>query len=194
MKDQRRALFDLCIKGKSPQDSALDGDLGDRGNGFGIKGKNLDYDNEGRVLRRKWKDMYNKIAKMRRSKAFESDSQAAISYLESKAYSKQKFCYKFIIDDADRLANIFSRDSHSLVEYNCFRDVLVFDITYKTNAYGKPLVLFVGANNHSPTCVFATTFFLDKTFTSYKWALTKLMDLMGSKHPLSIMTDGDEAM
>ena len=35
------------------------------------------------------KDMYNKIAKMRRSKAFESDSQAVISYLESKAFTEQ---------------------------------------------------------------------------------------------------------
>ncbi|KAK3222079.1 hypothetical protein Dsin_009104 [Dipteronia sinensis] len=33
------------------------------------------------------KDMYNKITKMRQSKAFESNSQAAISYLESKAFS-----------------------------------------------------------------------------------------------------------
>jgi hypothetical protein len=75
-----------------------------------------------------------------------------------------------------------------------FRDVLVFDTTNKTIAYGKPLVLFAGANNHSATCVFGAALLLDETFTSYKWALTKLMDSMGSKHPLSIPTDGDEAM
>ncbi|KAK0571085.1 hypothetical protein LWI29_010716 [Acer saccharum] len=140
------------------------------------------------------KDMYNKIAKLRRSKAFESDSQAAISYLESKAFTEANFYCRFNTDDDDRLANIFWRDSNSLFEYKCFGDVLVFDTTYKTNAYGKPLVLFVGVNNHSATCVFGAALLLDETFTSYKWALTKLMDSMGIKHPLSIMTDGDEAM
>ncbi|KAK0572064.1 hypothetical protein LWI29_025606 [Acer saccharum] len=127
-------------------------------------------------------------------RAFESDSQAAISYLESKAFTEANFYCRFNTDDDDRLANIFWRDSHSLFEYKCFGDVLVFDATYKTNAYGKPLVLFVGVNNHSATCVFGAALLLDETFTSYKWALTKLMDSMGSKHPLSIMTDGDEAM
>ncbi|KAK3212459.1 hypothetical protein Dsin_017165 [Dipteronia sinensis] len=140
-----------------------------RGNGFGIRAMNLDYDSEERYFKIGFtqKDMYNKIAKIRTSKAFESDSQAAILYLESKAFYEQKFHY---------------------------RDVLVFDTTYKTNAYGKPVVLFVGANNHSATCVFGAALLLDKTITPYKWAFTKLMDSMGIKHPISIMTDGDEAM
>ncbi|KAK0573511.1 hypothetical protein LWI29_009336 [Acer saccharum] len=72
------------------------------------------------------KDMYNKIAKMRRSKVFESDSQVAISYLESKAFTEPNFYCRFNTDDDDRLANIFWRDSHSLFEYKCFGDVLVF--------------------------------------------------------------------
>ncbi|KAK3229329.1 hypothetical protein Dsin_001210 [Dipteronia sinensis] len=124
-----------------------------RGNGFGIRATNLDYDREGRVLRR-----------------------------------------KFNTDDDDSLANIFWRDSHSLFEYKCFEDVLVFDTTYKKNAYGKPLVLFVDANNHSATCVFGAALLLDEKFTSYKWTLTKLMDSVGNKHPLSIMTGEDEPM
>ena len=41
------------------------------------------------------KDMYNKIAKMRRSKAFERDSRVSISYLESKAFTKPNFYCRF---------------------------------------------------------------------------------------------------
>ncbi|KAK3211659.1 hypothetical protein Dsin_016365 [Dipteronia sinensis] len=50
------------------------------------------------------KDMYNKIAKMRRSKAFESDPQAAILYLKSKAFYEQNLYCRFNTDDDDRLA------------------------------------------------------------------------------------------
>ncbi|KAK2662478.1 hypothetical protein Ddye_001052 [Dipteronia dyeriana] len=92
------------------------------------------------------KDMYNQIDAKRRDEAFESDSQAALMYLLSKANCETNFYCRFSIDEKDRLANIFWRDSHSLFEYQCFRDVLVFDNTYKTNAYAKPLVLFVGVN------------------------------------------------
>ncbi|KAK2655466.1 hypothetical protein Ddye_008518 [Dipteronia dyeriana] len=51
------------------------------------------------------KNMYNKIAKMRRSKAFESDSQATILYLKSKAFFEQNFYCRFNIDDDDSANN-----------------------------------------------------------------------------------------
>ena len=107
--------------------------------------------------------MYNKIAKMRQSKAFESDSHAALIYMQLKGNSETNFYCRFSTNEKDRLANIFWRDSHSLLEYKCFGDVLVFYTTYKTNAYGKPLVLFVGANNHSATCVFGVALLSDET-------------------------------
>ncbi|KAK3230739.1 hypothetical protein Dsin_002620 [Dipteronia sinensis] len=140
------------------------------------------------------KDMYNKIAHKRRSNPFESDSQAVFSYPESKAYSKTNFYYKFNADKNYMLANIFWKDSHSLFEYQCFRYVLFFDSTYKPNSYDKHLVLFVGASNHIVTYVFGAAILFDETFTSYKWALIAIMDSMGNKYPLCILTDKDETM
>ncbi|KAK3205091.1 hypothetical protein Dsin_019137 [Dipteronia sinensis] len=135
------------------------------------------------------KDMYNWIDAKRRDEAFENDSHAARMYLQSKVYSENNLYCKFSIDEKDKLANIFWRDSHSLFEYQCFRDVLVFDSTYKTNAYANLLVIFVGANNHHAACVFGVALLSNETVQSYKWVLNTLMESMGHKHPISILTN-----
>ncbi|KAK2651467.1 hypothetical protein Ddye_011323 [Dipteronia dyeriana] len=82
---------------------------------------------------------------------------------QSMANSKTNLYCRFSTYEKDRLANIFWRDSHSLFEYKCFRDVFVFYSTYKTNAYAKPLVLFVGVNNQRETCVFRVALLSDET-------------------------------
>ncbi|KAK2649763.1 hypothetical protein Ddye_017252 [Dipteronia dyeriana] len=127
--------------------------------------------------------MYNRIHAKRRDEAFERDSHAALMYLQSKANFETNFYCRFSTDEKDRLANIFWRDSHSLFEYQCFGDILVFDITYKTNAYAKPLVLFIGVNNHRATCVFGVALLSDETVLSYKWVLNTLMDSMATNIP-----------
>ncbi|KAK2646238.1 hypothetical protein Ddye_021433 [Dipteronia dyeriana] len=140
------------------------------------------------------KDMYNQIDVKRQDEALENDSHAALMYLQSNANSEINFCCRFSIDDKDRLANIFWRDSHSLFKYQCFRDVLVFDNTYKTNVYARLVVLFVGVTNHHVTYVFRVDLLSDETVQLYRWVLNTLMDSIGHKHPISILTDGDEAM
>ncbi|VVA33690.1 PREDICTED: FAR1-RELATED SEQUENCE, partial [Prunus dulcis] len=75
-----------------------------------------------------------------------------------------------------------------------YRDILIFDSTYKTNMYDKPLVLFVGSNNHCSTIMFASALLLDDTFETYNWVLETFMAFMKDKTPISILTDGDEVM
>ncbi|KAK2645617.1 hypothetical protein Ddye_020812 [Dipteronia dyeriana] len=140
------------------------------------------------------KDMYNRIDVKIQDKSFESDSHAALMYLQSKANSETNFYCKFNTDERDRLANIFWRDTHSLFEYQCFRDVLVFDSTYKENAYAKPLVFFISVNNHRETCVTGITLFSNEIVQSYRWVLNTLMDSMGHKHHIFILTNINEAM
>ncbi|KAK3189177.1 hypothetical protein Dsin_028738 [Dipteronia sinensis] len=135
-----------------------------------------------------------RIDAKRRDEAFESDSHAALMYLQSKAYSETNFYCRFSTNEKDMLANIFWRDSHSLFKHQCFGDVLVFDSTYKTNAYIKPLVVFVGVNNHCATCVFGVALLSNETVQSYRWVLNTLMESMGHTHPIYILTDRDKAM
>ncbi|KAK3205508.1 hypothetical protein Dsin_019554 [Dipteronia sinensis] len=140
------------------------------------------------------KDMYNMIDAKRRDEAFESDSHVAFMYVLSKTYSETNFYCRFSTYEKVRLANIFWRDSHSLFEYQCFEDVLVFNSTYKTNAYAISLVLFVGVNNHRATCVFGVALLSDENVQWYIWVLNTLMESVGHKHPIYILTDRDEAM
>ncbi|KAK3225968.1 hypothetical protein Dsin_005830 [Dipteronia sinensis] len=128
-------------------------------------------------------------------RAFEENHcHKLVTFRESKASSETNFYCRFSTNEKDRLDNIFWRDLHSLFEYQCFGDVLVFDLTYKTNASAKPLVLFVGVNNHHATCVFGVALLSDETMQLYIWALNTFMESMGHKQPISILTDRDEAM
>ncbi|CAL5436510.1 unnamed protein product [Camellia sinensis] len=85
-------------------------------------------------------------------------------------------------------------DSRSRLDYAAFGDVLVFDTTYKTNAYKKPFVIFVGVNNHFETTIFACNLLVDVTIATYTWVLQKLLETMDNKRPVSVLIDGDMAM
>ncbi|KAK3226056.1 hypothetical protein Dsin_005918 [Dipteronia sinensis] len=140
------------------------------------------------------KGIYNRIDAKRRDKAFVSDSHATLMYLQSNVYSETNFYCRFSTDKKDRPTNIFWKDSHSLFEYQCFGDVLVFDNTYKTNVYVKPLVLFKGVNNHRATCVLRIALLSDETVQWYRWVLNTLIESTGHKHLIYVLTDRDEAM
>ncbi|BBN67508.1 FAR1-related sequence 5 [Prunus dulcis] len=140
------------------------------------------------------KDLYNKLDASRREILLDGDTEAALSYLKAKGAMDPEFFCKFSVDEENRLGNLFWRDSTSLLDYIAYGDVLIFDSTYKTNVYDKPLVLFVGSNNYRSTVMFGCALLQDETFETYKWLLETFMASMKDKKPISILTDGDEAM
>ncbi|XP_020418003.1 protein FAR-RED IMPAIRED RESPONSE 1 [Prunus persica] len=140
------------------------------------------------------KDLYNKLDASRREILLYGDTEVALSYLKAKGAMDPEFFCKFSVDEENRLGNLFWRDSTSLLDYIAYGDVLIFDSTYKTNVYDKPLVLFVGSNNYRSTIMFGCTLLQDETFETYKWLLETFMASMKDKKPISILTDGDEAM
>ncbi|KAL6179587.1 hypothetical protein ACLB2K_051100 [Fragaria x ananassa] len=102
---------------------------------------------------------------------------------------------KMMLDDVKgRLANMFWRDGQSYTDYCSYRDVLIFDSTYKTNMYGKPLVVFVGTNNHRGTVIFGYALLVDETEETYNWVLTAFLASMKQKEHVYVITDSDEAM
>lgn len=105
----------------------------------------------------------------------------------------QFYCF-FCVDQLGRLANLFWRDSQSLVDYNTCGDVVIMDTTYKTNIYGNPLAVFVGVNNHRATVLFGCALLVDETEDTYRWVVSNFLSSMKEKKPLSVITDGDEAM
>lgn len=140
------------------------------------------------------KDLYNSLDSERREITLDGDAQAAISFMNLKASHDPEFYCFFNADQEGRLANIFWRDSQSLIDYNSFGDVLILDSTYKTNLYGKPLAVFVGVNNHRATVLFGCALLVDETEDTYKWVISSFLASMKGKKPISVITDGDVAM
>ncbi|XP_020992086.1 protein FAR1-RELATED SEQUENCE 5-like [Arachis duranensis] len=81
-----------------------------------------------------------------------------------------------------------------MADYKLFGDVVVFDATYCSNKYKKPLVVFSGFNHHKQTAIFGFALLEDEEVHTYRWVLLKLVDVMDNKKPSVVVTDGDKAM
>jgi hypothetical protein len=117
------------------------------------------------------KDLYNKVDAERRASMLDSDAQSAIAVMHGAALKDSQFYCKFSVDEEGRLANLFWRDSVSLVDYTTFGDVLIFDSTYKTNIYKRPLCVFVGTNNHRATILYGCAILWNEQIDTYTWLL-----------------------
>ncbi|KAK9931103.1 hypothetical protein M0R45_018398 [Rubus argutus] len=140
------------------------------------------------------KDLYNKLNKGHAEVLLDGDAQACVTWMNMKAMRDPQFYCFFSVDEFGRLANLFWRDGQALVDYNAFGEILIFDSTYKSNIYGKPLAVLVGCNNHRATVLFGCALLVDETEETYMWLLTSFLTSMYGKKPCSVVTDGDEAM
>ncbi|XP_004292074.1 PREDICTED: protein FAR-RED IMPAIRED RESPONSE 1-like [Fragaria vesca subsp. vesca] len=78
---------------------------------------------------------------------------------QSGGYKTVRFTVKDLYNklNQQRRTTTFESDSDGTLSYLnalCYRVVLIFDSTCKTNVYNMPLVLFVGRNNHRGNIVF----------------------------------------
>jgi hypothetical protein len=68
------------------------------------------------------------------------------------------FFSDFQLDNEGKILSIFWSHASQQGEYVDFGDAVTFDTTNKTNLYGKPLGMFVGANHHLQCIVFGFSF------------------------------------
>ncbi|KAK9941578.1 hypothetical protein M0R45_007280 [Rubus argutus] len=139
-------------------------------------------------------DFYNRMGVERQEALLNGDAQAAIAFMNAKAAEEPEFFCKLSVDKEGRLGNLFWRDSCSMFDYASFGDVLIIDITYRTNIYQRPLALFVGVNNHRGTVLFGCAILVDVTIDTYNWALRTFLSAMKDKKPMSVLTDGDNTI
>ncbi|XP_060963254.1 protein FAR1-RELATED SEQUENCE 5-like [Cannabis sativa] len=118
------------------------------------------------------------------------DTTTAMGYLQSKKGPDADFFYNHDVDEENRLTNLFWADGSMKVDYELFGDCLCFDATYKTNRYGKPLVILLGYNNHNRTCVFGFCLLQNEKWENYKWLLKTFLECMEGKMPKTVLTDG----
>ncbi|KAJ1404687.1 Zinc finger, CCHC-type [Sesbania bispinosa] len=140
------------------------------------------------------KDMYNHIDKQKRANIEDGDAFAALCYLQGKYNGDPLMHCMFRTTDDGRLQDLFWCDGASRVDYQCFGDVIAFDMTYKKNKYNKPLVIFYWYNHHGETCIFGCALVVDEKTETYKWVLETFLEAMFGKEPSAVVTDGDAAM
>ncbi|KAL5569309.1 hypothetical protein UlMin_025884 [Ulmus minor] len=141
------------------------------------------------------KDAYNKEKAIHQAKTVETDAEGLLGYLTLKIDSSDPTLFvKYAIDDSNPLGHIFWSDSISQRDYMCCTDALAFDTTYRTNAFHKPLVIFVGVNNHFRTCVFGFALLMNETIDTYTWVLEAFLECMQERTPRVVITDRDTSM
>ncbi|KAL7181026.1 hypothetical protein ACSBR1_039978 [Camellia fascicularis] len=97
-------------------------------------------------------DLHNYIQAECRAEVEDGDAQGALVYLCAKLDVDPCFFYKYDVCKDNKLQNLFRADSKSRADYAKFGDVLIFDSTYRTNAYKKPFVMLASVTSHFTTC------------------------------------------
>jgi hypothetical protein len=138
------------------------------------------------------RDMYNEQVKERR--VHFSDAKAALDYLKVMKVKDHSMFWKHKVDKEGQLEHLFWCDGVSRKDFSIFGDVLAFDATYKKIKYMCSIVIFSGVNHHNQSIVFASAIVGNETEDTYVWLLQNLLEAMGGKCPVSVITDGDSAM
>ncbi|KAK2641328.1 hypothetical protein Ddye_023091 [Dipteronia dyeriana] len=138
------------------------------------------------------KDLQNRLNNMHRSGSHNSDVDSIISYMMVKTEMVPAFFFRYSILKDDSMGNLFWFDGVSRYDYIYFGDVMSFDSTY--NTYNQPLVIFVGVNHHTKMENFGFGLLVGETMGTYSWILQIFLEAMHDKCPISVVTDGDNAM
>ncbi|XP_077223365.1 protein FAR1-RELATED SEQUENCE 7-like [Tasmannia lanceolata] len=98
------------------------------------------------------------------------------------------------IDKKGNLRSMFSADSRARNAYLAFSDVIVFDVTYRTNRFQMPFAPFTGVNHHRQSTLFGCALLVDERDETFTWLFEQWLKCMFGKAPGCIITDMDIAM
>ncbi|XP_020193940.1 protein FAR1-RELATED SEQUENCE 5-like [Aegilops tauschii subsp. strangulata] len=138
-------------------------------------------------------DVTNLKAKYRRESKL-ADIEATMAYFDEKAKEDPDFFYRIILDDEDRVRNMYWVDGAARRAYKHFRDCISFDATYLTNMYKMPCAPFIGINNHNQSLQFGCGLVRNEDTDGYVWLFNTFLECMGGLAPMNIITDQDFSM
>jgi MULE transposase-like protein len=120
------------------------------------------------------RDLRNLFGKMKRF--FEVDDVTSLlEYMKLANVENKKFQYAFTMDEEGRPKNLFWCPAECFDWYQMYGDVVVFDTTYKVNAYDFACGIFVGIDNHGKTILFACALLRNETTTTFSWLMKVLL-------------------
>ncbi|XP_058188771.1 protein FAR1-RELATED SEQUENCE 11-like isoform X2 [Rhododendron vialii] len=135
------------------------------------------------------KDVRNLLTKIGKKHEV-NDAMDLLHHCKVAKEENSKFQYAFTVDEERKLEHIFWSHALSFDWYQKFGDVVVFDTTYKVNAYQMPFGIFVGINNHGKTILFGCALLRNETTSAFRWLFKTFTALM-KKQPKTILTDQD---
>ena len=122
------------------------------------------------------------------------DVKKLLEYFEEVKKDDPGFFYKYLLDDDDRVVNIYWVDGPAREVYKNYHDCISFDTTYLTNRYNMPCAPFIGINRYGHSIQFGCAFIRNEQIPNFGWIFQTFLEAMGGLHPLNIITDQCQAM
>lgn len=124
----------------------------------------------------------------------EGDAACLMYYFHRQHFVNPSFFYSVQLDIDDKVSNIFWADDNMIMEYGHFGDVVCLDTSFARNKKSRPLVQFIGLNNHRQVVIFGAAFLYDDSVKSFKWLFRTFIEAMSGKKPKFILSDQDASV
>ncbi|XP_052118927.1 protein FAR-RED IMPAIRED RESPONSE 1-like [Arachis duranensis] len=125
--------------------------------------------------------------------ANEVDFKGVMNYFVRMKEINSNFFYAIDVDDANKFRSGLWVDARCRALYECYRDVVLFDTTYKRNKHGIPFASFVGLNHHEKSTLLGCALLGSEEIPSFEWVFTQWVRCIGTT-PREIITDQCKVM
>ncbi|XP_077252721.1 protein FAR1-RELATED SEQUENCE 5-like [Tasmannia lanceolata] len=136
------------------------------------------------------------IAHLRAVRENNMGTEAVIvaNHFQKEKSEDPNFYFELELDANGTLRSMFWADSRAREAYLMFTDVIIFDVTYKTNKFKMSFAPFTGVNHHRQSTLFGCALLADETDETFTWLFEQWLTCMFRKTPGAIITDMDGAM
>ncbi|XP_020268934.1 protein FAR1-RELATED SEQUENCE 5-like [Asparagus officinalis] len=117
-----------------------------------------------------------------------------IRHFQSMTVNDPEFYFAIEVDSSGQMRSVFWADGRSRASYLQFSDVIVFDVTYRTNKFGLPFAPFTGVNHHRQSTLLGCALLVDEQEDIFVWLFEEWLKCMHDIEPCAIITDQDRAM
>ncbi|XP_077251984.1 protein FAR1-RELATED SEQUENCE 7-like [Tasmannia lanceolata] len=115
-------------------------------------------------------------------------------YFQKKRSEDPNFQFAMELDINGNLRSMFWADSWAREAYLKFSDVIVFDVTYRTNMFKMSFAPFTGVNHHRQSTLFGCALLVDEKEETFTWLFQQWLQCLFGKAPGYIIIDMDGAM
>ncbi|XP_020245275.1 protein FAR1-RELATED SEQUENCE 5-like [Asparagus officinalis] len=104
------------------------------------------------------------------------------------------FYFAIELDTTGTMRSVFWADGRARASFLKFHDVIVFDVTYRTNKLALSFAPFTGVNHHRQSTLFGCALLADEEEDTFVWLFTEWVKCMNGVAPHAIITDQDKGI